>query len=246
MPVGKLKGQLNRNFDKGIDWYMQRFSHAKAGQLRGEISPVYLSDPDAPQAIREQFPQARLLVCLRNPVDRAYSFYKLHRGNSIIPEMSFEEALERENVYVDTGMYGAHMERYLASFDRSQILILIFEELIARPEDQLNQVFDFLEVSRPANLDPSKYHTNESAKRRSNTLHKFAFKTSQWLVEHNMSRLLELARAAGAHSLFNKINAAPANKEKLRSDTRAQLAETFRDDIQRLENLFDLNLAAWQ
>ena len=53
-----------------------------------------------------------------------------------------------------------------------------FEELIADPAAQLGRIFRFLGLEPPADLDPSKYHTNESAKRRSNRLHKAAFKFS--------------------------------------------------------------------
>ena len=246
MQVGKLKGKLNPNFDQGIDWYLRRFSHAKNGQLRGEISPVYLSDPEAAAAISRRYPDARIIVCLRNPVDRAFSFYKLHRGNSIIDEMSFEEALQREDVYVQTGLYGEHMARYLEHFEREQILLLIFEELIASPKDELERIFRFLDLDMPADLDPSRYHTNESAKRRSNKLHKAAFRVSQWLIENGMSNVLELARSAGAHKVLNKINAAPVKKETMAPETREKLAAEFATDIERLEALFEIDLGSWK
>lgn len=246
MQVGKLKGNVNANFDQDIAWYLKRFSHAKPGQLLGEISPVYLSDEQAPAAIKARYPNVKLIVCLRNPVDRAYSFYKLHRGNRIIDEMSFEEALEREDVYVRTGMYGEHLARYLEHFDRDQILFLVFEELIAEPAHELGRIFEFLELETPPDLDPSKYHTNESAKRRSNKLHKAAFRFSQWLIEHGFSRVLGLLRAMGIHKLFNRINAAPVKRESMNDDTRAMLVDTFRKDIVRLEGLFDVDLGRWK
>jgi hypothetical protein len=246
MQVGKLKGNVNANFDQDISWYLKRFSHAKEGQLCGEISPVYLSDHDAPAAIKAQYPDVKLIVCLRNPVDRAFSFYKLHRGNSIIEPMTFEQALEKESVYIETGLYGQHMARYLEHFDSEKILFLIFEELIAEPERELIRIFEFLGVEPPANLDPSKYHTNESAKRRSNKLHKFAFKFSQWLIGHGFSKVLEWLRAAGAHKLLNKVNAAPVQRETMQDATRKKLEAEFRDDIVKLEELFDVDLGRWK
>ena len=246
MPVGKLKGNPNPNHEMGLDWYLKRFSHAKPGQLLGEISPVYLSDESAPAEIKAQFPNVKLIVCLRNPVDRAYSFYKLHKGNSIIEEMSFESALEQEDVYVQTGMYGKHMARYLEFFDREQILLLVFEELIANPERELGKIFDFLGVAVPEDLDPARHHTNESAKRRSNRLHKTAFKFSQWLIENGLSKVLELLRALGVHKLFNRINAAPVQREPMRDETREELKKTFAEDVVKLEALFDVDLGRWK
>lgn len=246
MPVGKLKGNINPNFDKGLDWYLKRFSHARPGQLKGEISPVYLSDADSPATIHRHYPDAKLIVCLRNPVDRAFSFFKLHRGNAIIDEMSFEDALKTEDVYIDTGLYGQHMERYLEHFSREQILLLVFEELIANPAQELGRIFSFLGVDIPQDLDPSKYHTNESAKRRSNKLHKTAFKTSQWLIEHGFSGVLEVLRSAGVHKLLNKVNAAPVKKEAMRPETRQYLTAAFSDDINKLEALFNIDLGIWK
>jgi hypothetical protein len=246
MQAGRLKGNLNANFDKDISWYLRRFSHAKNEQLCGEFSPIYLSDTVAPEAIKDQYPGVKLIVCLRNPVDRAYSLFKMHRGNSIIEQMSFEQALEKESVYVETGLYGKHMARYLEYFSKDQILLLIFEDLIREPTRELNRIFSFLGVEPPVNLDPSAYHTNESATRRSKKLHKIAFQFSKWLIEHGMSRGLEILRAAGAHKLFNKVNAAPVKRETMQQTTRARLEAEFRDDIVELEGLFDIDLSQWK
>jgi len=246
MQVGRLKGNINPNFDQDISWYLKRFSHGKPGQLCGEISPVYLSDHEAPAAINARYPDVKLIVCLRNPVDRAFSFYKLHRGNSIIDQMSFEQALEKESVYVETGLYGKHLANYLEYFDRDQILFLIFEDLISEPTRELNRIFEFLGVEPPVDLDPSQYHTNESATRRSNRLHKFAFRFSQWLIEHGLSKVLELLRGAGAHKLLNRINAAPVKSESMNEKTRAELVSIFQDDIVKLERLFDVDLSRWK
>ena len=156
MPVGRLKGNLNSNFDQDISWYLKRFSHAKNGQLCGEISPVYLSDESAPAAIKAQYPDVKLIVCLRHPVNQAFSFYKLHRGNSIIKPISFEQALEQEPVYIETSLYGKHLARYLEHFDKDKILFLVFEELIAEPVQELNRILN----SSVLNLQPTWIHRN--------------------------------------------------------------------------------------
>lgn len=246
MPVGRLKGNLNKNYDQDISWYLKRFSHAKDGQLCGEISPVYLSDEAAPAAIKEKYPDVKLIVCLRNPVNQVFSFYKMHSGNAIIEPMSFEQALEQEPLYIETSLYGKHLARYLQHFDKDKILFLVFEELIAEPTRELNRIFKFLDVDTPTDLDPSKYHTNESAKRRSKKLHKFAFKFSQWLIEHGFSKTLEWLRALGAHKLLNKINAAPVQRETMKEETREKLNAAFREDILNLEKLFDVDLGRWK
>ena len=246
MQAGRLKGKQNSNFDQDLDWYLKRFSHAKPGQLRGEISPIYLSDPEAAAAIHARFPDIKLIVCLRNPVNKAYSLYKMHHGNGIIRDISFEQALDEETVYLQTSLYAQHLKRYLQHFDRNQLLLLIFEDVIEDPDRHIGRIMEFLGVDVPADLDTSKYHTNESAKRRFKWLHKFAFRVSQKLIEAGMSNVLEGLRSMGAHKVLNKVNAAPVQKEAMRDETRQHLAAAFRDDIAELEQLFELDLGHWQ
>lgn len=243
--AGKLKGKINPNFDQDLSWYMRRFSHAKPGQLLGEISPVYLSDNEAPEAIKANFPDIKLIVCLRNPVDRAFSLYNLHRGNSLIDDISFETALEQERVYVETGMYAEHLERYLQHFNRNQILLLIFEEFIANPDKGFAQIHDFLGVDTNVNNDFSSFDTNASAKRRSTKLHKFAFRLSQWLINVRLSVVLTTLRSIGAHKLFRSINAAPAKQDKVSDLTRKNLTEMFHEDIIKLETMFNKDIRRW-
>ena len=246
MPVGRQKDKLNANFDQDISWYLKRFSHAKANQLCGEISPVYLGDHDAPAAIQARYPDVKLLVSLRNPVDRAFSFYKLHRGNSIIDPMSFEKALQEEYVYVKTGLYGEHLARYLEYFDKDQILLVIFERLIAEPDRELNRIYKFLGVEIPTDFDLSKYHTNKTMNMRSTKLHKFAIRFSQWLIGHGFSSVLTWLRNAGAHKLLNKVNTAPVQRESIQESTRLQLQAEFKEDIVKVENMFDVDLGGWK
>ncbi len=244
--VGRLKGLANPNFDQNLSWYMRRFSHAKDGQLLGEISPVYLSDKKAPSAIKEHYPNVKLIVCLRNPVDRAFSLYNLHRGNSLIENISFDQALEEESVYADTGMYAEFLERYLRYFNREQILLLIFEEFIHDPASGFCRIFKFLGVDPSPNIDFSNFDKNKSARRRFGKLHKFAFRFSQWLINARLSIVLGALRAAGAHNLFRSINAASVDNNKISAATRNSLIEIFREDIDKLEVMFDIDVRRWK
>lgn len=248
MPVGSMRGKLNPNFDRSMDWYLRRFSHVKSGQICGEFSPVYLADARAPENLHKHLPNTKLLVCLRHPVSRAFSFYKLHRGNAIIPEISFEEALDQESVYVETGLYAAQLRRFLEFYDRQQIHIIIFEELIHDPEAGFKGLFSYLGVDTEVMLDYGSFHTNESAKRRSKKLHKLAFRTSQWLIDRGLSSILTGLRSAGAHRLFHKVNAAPpeVSSFELTRDARSTLTDRFASDIVDLEAILGRPIIAWR
>lgn len=138
--------------EKGSSYYEQAcFADKKAGALYlGEKSTSYIESQEAAACIRRFFPDARILVILRDPVLRAYSNYRFSVANGL-ETMSFEAALAAEPkrlqtasfsssvspfAYRQRGHYMDYLDRYLAKFGTSQIKVLIFEELV----NNLNQV----------------------------------------------------------------------------------------------------------
>jgi hypothetical protein len=148
IPEQKEIHYFNReaNFERGPEWYGQFFRQAGQARAVGEATPGYLYAREAPARMAQVVPDARLIAILRDPVDRAYSHYwhDRHRGRVSVP---FEEAVarERERVgspgsatvtqgsYLDRGFYLPQLERVCAHFDRSALLVLLFEDLVRDP-----------------------------------------------------------------------------------------------------------------
>ena len=144
--------------------------------VTGEATPYALFHPCAPHRLRVVAPDAKLIVLLRNPVDRAYSHYLLERARGD-ETLSFADALDAEPQrlsgeeekllvdatyvsephkhasYVSRGAYAAQLERWLPVFPRDQMLIVRSEDLFERPELTMAQVTTFLEL--PAAQDGS-------------------------------------------------------------------------------------------
>lgn len=131
---------------KGIDYYKRSyFSDKKVNTVYlGEKSTSYIESADAANRIQTFFPEARILVILRDPVFRAYSNYRLSVANGF-ESLSFAEALAGEPerlkdthfvtsvspfAYRQRGHYMDYIENYLAVFDANNIKIIIFEELV--------------------------------------------------------------------------------------------------------------------
>jgi hypothetical protein len=161
------------NWAKGGTWYRAHFPFAwkrtaPAGRpLVGECTPSYLVHPLGPRRVHETAPETRLIVLLRNPVDRAYSAYH-HQHRKGRESLSFEAALarERERVgneyrrlstdrrfvaqdyrhysYVGWGCYVEHLEPWLQTFKREQIHIALTEDLAGDSAGTLAQVHAFL------------------------------------------------------------------------------------------------------
>jgi hypothetical protein len=168
---------FDRNYEKGVGWYKSHFptSIAVAAVERrtgvspaiGETTPAYLFHPHVPERVEQLLPQAKFIVLLRNPVDRAYSSYwhRVAQGHEKLP--TFEDALsaERDRLggkleqitgsynekrrlfsYVARGLYADQLERWLALFPREQFLIERSESLFEDPAVVMRHICRFLEV----------------------------------------------------------------------------------------------------
>jgi hypothetical protein len=183
---------------------------------------------------------------VRNPVKRAYSSYRLHRGLDTIDDIPFEQALEQESVYVEMGLYAQQLQHYLEYFDRQQILVVVFEQLIRDPEKAFRRIFEFLGVNPDVAIDYSAKDTNESASTRSKTLKRYAFKFTQLLINSGLGFVIHGLRQLGVHKLVNRINSAPSKCAPMLAETEQRLLERFRDDIDRLEAMLEINLDDWK
>jgi hypothetical protein len=146
---------FDQHFDQGRQWYEDQFVDAGDAAAVGEISHSYLSSPEAAARIAEFNPGMRVLACLREPVDRAFSDYLDLVKNGQF-EGPFTVALERFPRLLDRGRYGTHLQRYVDHFPADQIHVSLFDDLRQDPQAYADEVFDFLGVRRiplaPADL----------------------------------------------------------------------------------------------
>ena len=167
-PSWKEVSFFDRHYARGEAWYRGNFPNAlRARGLVGEASPSYLFHPLAPERVAALVPAARLIVLVRNPVDRAFSHYQHEVALGREP-LSFEDALAAEedrlqgedarlradpryfssewwsHTYKARGRYAEQLEHWLEVFPRKQLLVLPSEDLLGEPERAHAQVLEFL------------------------------------------------------------------------------------------------------
>ena len=176
-PSWKEVSFFDRHWARGERWYRGNFPNLARTRekLVGEASPSYVFHPLAPQRAQEVVPEARLIVLVRNPIDRALSQYNHEVALGREP-LSFEEALDAEeerlrgedermaadpryfsrewwsHTYKARGRYAEQLERWLAVFPREQLLVLPSDDLGSNPARAHAQVLEFLGAS-PQRLD---------------------------------------------------------------------------------------------
>ncbi len=137
--------------------YYALFQNAGNYSIVGEASPSYLWDINAPYRIKKANPKAKIIILLREPIDRAFSHYLMDVRRGIQRESCYDALAgdyvrERKgwgvsHLYVELGLYSEQIERYFNTFDSNQILILQFKELKMDSKKVLKKVFSFLDIS---------------------------------------------------------------------------------------------------
>lgn len=152
-----MKRVLHRAYLRNENTYLKLFEAASADKAAGEASPSYLYSSLAAREIHAYCPEARIIIILRQPAQRAYSHYLMDLKLGFTSE-SFSEALENDkrhtpkgwganSLYRELGSYYAQVKRYLDIFPQEQVHIVLQEELIQKPSETLRQIFRFLGVN---------------------------------------------------------------------------------------------------
>lgn len=171
-----------------LSWYAAHFQEARHGQRCGDITPYYLFHPRAPQRIRSELPQMRMIVLLRDPVERALSQFFHARRHGFEP-LDLEAALAAEparlagadarlqdagskdeshqkHSYVSRSRYELQLERYEALFPPEQLLVLRSEDLFSIGETCWQRILRFLAldpIAMPGPLEKANAGCDEAA-----------------------------------------------------------------------------------
>ena len=149
---------------KSMSWYKSFFplKVRSTGKKTGEASPNYLYSESAPQKLKTDIPNVKLIALLRNPIDRAYSEYSMHVRQLKRKDFpSFEQSianddltLEGSRLYLLRGLYAARVQNWLSYFDREQFIFIKSEEFFSDPRSVLKRVYRFLGITEvyPDNL----------------------------------------------------------------------------------------------
>ena len=156
---------------RGLRWYRSHFPlrMTSRDKLTGEASPYYLFSEDAAERLHRDNPAVKLLVLLRDPVERAYSAYHMNRNHTFRihgadPDYpTFEQAINNDDLsqevselYLYRGLYARHINAWLRHFPREQFHFINSRELFSDPKQCLGDIYAFLgiETIYPENLEP--------------------------------------------------------------------------------------------
>lgn len=211
---------------RDFDGYLADWPTTERTVKRGEVSPTYIHDASTFTRIKKRFPDVKLIVVLRQPVDRAFSHFVMDLPKGWVPERDFVTATQLEPVainnfwwglrhYVRHGIYAPNVEELQTVFDASQIKFCLYDDYIADPQVFLRDLLDFIGVDAQFEFDLSHRHNQ-----------------GIWQVEE--------IDPVSKQKLIKSV------KPKLDHNIRAEFTKKYRTSIDALEKLLGRDLSMWK
>ena len=225
--------------------YLNLFKNAKNCKAIGESSPVYLYCPHSALEIKNRFPNSKIIISLRNPIEIAYSEYFSLKFMGFDKNRSFNELLDASKEQLDqnefhidslleAGFYSKHIKRFQKIFSKNQIKIIIFEEYIKNTIPTINSILSFLDIDKsiafktapkgaykvPRNFASQKLMNNSTFR-----------KTAKFIIP-------TVARQKIGERFLVKESSRPV----LKQNERQRLKEIYQDDVENLDKLLGRRL----
>ena len=244
---------LNKRVICDEEQYAQLFAGVAGEKAIGESSVFYLCFPGTAERIVQSVPGAKIIIILREPVERAYSAY-MHLVRDGRETLEFADGLSREEErrqkgyepmwwYKELGLYYSQVKRYLDVFGSECVKVLLYDELCTNPGQVVSDVFAFLKVREDVVIDTS-VHYNIAGVPKSRKLYTLLdnFIHEPGALEKRIKSLvpqhLRVAWASKAKAML--LRQVPQNPH-----IRAQLIGYFEEDVGKLEDLLQCDLNIW-
>jgi hypothetical protein len=222
--------------------YLRLFRKARGYLAIGDASPSYLWDAQAAERIRRTVSGAKIIIILRDPVERAHSHY-LADVREGVHNLSFYDALRQDMarprkgwavslLYVELGQYAAQVRRYLEIFGPQQVKVLLFEDLRRDGAKVLTELAQFLGIDQGAvaQIDTDEVHNSYAAPRG---------RWAQKLAGAKLARILgkTVIPFTVGQFIFERVLSMRAPKPPIEPDAKRLLCEIYAPEINELEGI---------
>jgi hypothetical protein len=240
----------NLNHNKLLSWYHDFYRSANEGQLLGDLTPGYMRYEGTAERIHAYNPLAKIIIMLRDPLERSHSEFLFWQQRGVVNYKSFEEAIAKYPHILNGSLYCAQVRPFLETFGDENIHLVLFDELKVNAKGVYDEVARFLGI-RPI--------VSGSVFRKVNTTQTPIFRPLNAMISgmrltlrrHEPLRFLlpflrgvGVVRVAEAILSLNKTGKRPSSEVDIALSE--ELKNFFQEDIQCLEKLTGLNLTHWK
>ncbi len=236
---------FKRNYSRGLQWYLGYFRDCPRDLPCGEICPTLFPLAESRERIAHDLPGVKIIVTLRDPVARAYSYYRLMRRYSWV-KTGFEEAVRNRKDIQDCNRYAFHLREWQRLFGENRVLVCLYDDLKASPQAYVDRICDFLETL-PFQLDSSIKISEEvngvARAPRSKHLAQNARNLQIWLDDNDWYRTRDLFDRWG---VWRFCYGRGEEFKPLDPEVDARVRSLFIPEIEQLEKLIGRDLTAWK
>ena len=219
--------------------YHKLFDEQK--KIMGEASVSYLFYDEVSKRIHDYNPKAKIIVMLRQPIERAFSHYLMDCRLGFC-SVSLEDILNNPQKhqqfyqqYVKLGNYYSQLKRYLSIFPKGQVQVIFYENFKNNTSAEMSSLFNFLEIDN----QPLDLSIQNSFLSPSNSLIAFLYKFN-WIRKG-----FKLLVPFSLLSFFKKTLFSGSKKPKISDAVKQQLKQYYRSDVGQLEKLLNVDLSRW-
>ncbi len=238
-------------YGEGIKWFESNYPQFKNKKaiLHGNVNYLYFSQVSA-KRIYQYNSNTKLIVLLRNPVDRAYSSFWQQKkvGNEDIDDFNYAIEKEKERcngtfkdqanlTYIDHGFYANQLKKYYEIFPSTNIKVIIFEEMIHKNAETISDIYKFMGID--PYFKPNYVVRNESGMPRFKIINNFLREGIKFNLIKN---LLPISKRILIKNILRELNTTKTKYEPLDREVKSKLIGIYKNDINELENLLDRDL----
>jgi LPS sulfotransferase NodH len=246
VPRTKELDFFNANYERGLEWYAQFFSDCPPGLPKIEICPNYFATPIAIERIAADLPDCRIVCTLRDPLERAWSHYRLLRGRGFT-HADFEQlATTPGSVIHESGRYAFFIAKWFECFGRDNVLVLLYEDLIADPPAFIGALCSFMGIppipiaQHASELKRVNVATHDAKRPRMAHAGMVAMK---WLEAHHAWRLKKIAAKL---KIWRMCFASGDEFAPLSQEVASRMRAFYEPEILATEKLLGRNLDIWR
>jgi len=233
--------------------YLGLFKKVKNEKIVGEASVKYLYSKTAASNIKFKIKNPKILILLRNPLNRAFSHYRWEK-RADKEKLNFKDAIKKEPErinqgwsfsyhYTQVGMYYKQVKRFIDTFGRKNVKIILFEEFTKNHQKILKEIYEFLEI-KPL-LHNKISHYNISNKLKIKKINQFMGKN--YLIQRWLKKIIPSEmRKKIVYYIINKLNVSqPKIEINLSKQEKLNLYKKFIPDIKKLGSLTKKDFSIW-
>jgi len=249
--VNEIPNGINKYED-----YLRLFENTKSFKYRGESSVMYLQFPEITikNIARYLDDDVKIIIMLRNPIDRAFSGYQHVKRYNNMENYTFQEALEKSEKryfknkkitpasrYLNIGLYYKFVKKFKSKF-KNNVHVIIYDDFVNKTSNELSHLFGFLGLEKNI-IDLKEKHMVGGWQWKNQTV-KNIFMSKSILKSTLKIILPSKAIREKIRNYFISFVISPV--EKIDLETRKKLLNFYIDDIEKLEALINKDLSIWK